>query len=99
MVCRWLMKSGATNTADDEESTTKTKLKGGFTLEYDAARKIAQGLCAHLEELPHLVEIKGDQARLLPDAERTKHLLGKDEAQAPTRSRGKKKPIQADLPA
>jgi putative DNA methylase len=82
---------------DDEESAGKTKLKGGFTLEYDAARKIAQGLGAHLEELSHLVDIKGDQARLLPVAERTKHLFGKEEAQAPTRGRGKKKPVQGDL--
>ncbi len=44
------------------EATGETKLKGGFTLEYDAARKIAQGLGAILEELPHLVDIEGDQA-------------------------------------
>jgi adenine-specific DNA methylase len=83
--------------ADDEEPVAKGKLKGGFALEYDAARKIAQGLGAHLEELPHLVEIKGDQARLLPVSERTKHLFGKDEAQNPTRGRGHKKPVQGDL--
>jgi CRISPR-associated endonuclease Cas3-HD len=69
----------------------------GAVLEYDAARKIAQGLGAHLEELAHLVEIKGDQARLLPVAERTKHLFGKEEAQAPARGRGKKNPVQGDL--
>ncbi len=83
--------------ADDEDSGGKTKPKGGFTLEYDAARKIAQGLGAHLKELSHLVEIKGDRARLFSVAERTKHLFGKEEAQAPTRGRGKKKPAQADL--
>jgi len=82
---------------EDEEPVAKGKLKGGFTLEYDAARKIAQGLGAHLEELPHLVEIKGDQARLLPVSERTKHLFGKGEAQTPTRGRGHKKPVQGDL--
>jgi putative DNA methylase len=82
---------------EDEDSGGKTNPKSGFTLEYDAARKIAQGLGAHLEELSDLVEIKGDQARLLPVAERTKHLFGKEEAQAPTRGRGKKKPVQGDL--
>jgi adenine-specific DNA methylase len=82
---------------DDEEPVAKGKLKGGFTLEYDAARKIAQGLGAHLEELPHLVEIKGDQARLLPVSERTKHLFGKDEAQTPTRRDGNRQPVQGDL--
>lgn len=34
-------------------------------LEYDAARKIAQGLGTHLENLGHLVNIKGDTATLL----------------------------------
>lgn len=65
---------------------------GGFTLEFDAARKIAQGLGAHLESLGNLVEIKGDQARLLPVAERTKHLFGKDVGRdAPASRRGKPK--------
>jgi putative DNA methylase len=104
----WILNAGANaeagsadeadrDAADDEDSGGKTKPKGGFTLEYDAARKIAQGLGAHLEELSHLVEIKGDQARLLPVSERTKHLFGKEEAQAPTRARGKKNPVQGDL--
>ncbi len=88
---------GDSDAADDEESSGKAKLKGGFTLEYDAARKIAQGLGAHLEDLSHLVEIKGDQASLLPVAERTKHLFGKEEAQAPARGRGKKRPVQGDF--
>jgi putative DNA methylase len=104
----WTLNAGASTDAasqddgdgdsgDDEESSGKARLKGGFVLEYDAARKIAQGLGAHLEDLSHLVEIKGDQARLLPVAERTKHLFGKDEAQTPTRGPGKKKPVQGDL--
>jgi adenine-specific DNA methylase len=81
---------------DDEESSGKSAKPGGFTLEYDAARKIAQGLGAHLEELTQLVEVKGDKARLLPVAERTKHLFGKDEAEAPRRG-GRKKDKQAKL--
>lgn len=75
---------------DEDESAAKTAAKGGFVLEYDAARKIAQGLGAHLEELTGVVEVKGDKARLLPVAERTKHLFGKNEASAPTESRKKK---------
>jgi adenine-specific DNA methylase len=66
----------------EEEGSQKAKFTG-FTLEYDAARKIAQGLGAHLEDLTSLVEIKGDIARLLPVAERTRSLFGKDDAQAP----------------
>ncbi|GAB4443764.1 MAG: hypothetical protein Kow0031_26070 [Anaerolineae bacterium] len=50
----------------------------GYALEYDAARKIAQGLGAHLENLGHLVQISGSDARLLPVAERANHLFGKE---------------------
>lgn len=65
---------------DDEDDGPKKKAKptGGFVLEYDAARKISQGLGCKLESLPHLVEVKGDKARLLPVGERTRHLFGKD---------------------
>ena len=65
-------------------------------MEYDAARKIAQGLGAHMEDMQHLVEINGDQARLLAVVERTKHLFGKDESQSPA-GRSRKKVQQADL--
>jgi adenine-specific DNA methylase len=80
--------------SDDESANGATKAKTtGFVLEYDAARKIAQGLGAHLEELTSLVEVKGDKARLLPVAERTKALFGKDES-GPATKKGKKKAKQ-----
>ncbi len=73
----------------DEEGSTKSKTTGGFTLEFDAARKIAQGLGIHLERSESIVEVKGDKARLLPVSERTRYLFGKsDETTAP--ARGKK---------
>jgi adenine-specific DNA methylase len=81
--------------ADDAESSGKSTKPAGFTLEYDTARKIAQGLGAHLEELATVIEVKGDKARLLPVAERTKYLFGKDEASSPRRA--KKKEKQAKL--
>jgi putative DNA methylase len=65
---------------DDENSTSsgsKSKMSGGFFLEYDAARKIAQGLGVYLEQSESLVEVKGDKARLLPVSERTQYLFGK----------------------
>lgn len=62
----------------------------GYSLEYDAARKIAQGLGADLEKLDSVVHIKGDIARLLPVGERTKYLFGKDDG----RVRGRKKQVQ-----
>jgi hypothetical protein len=47
---------------DDEEDVESKGKLSGFTLEYDAARKIAQGLGAHLEQLTTLVEISGGQS-------------------------------------
>ena len=67
----------------------------GYTLEYDAARKIAQGLGANLEQLADVVEVKGNKARLLAVAERTRILFGKDEGQVPRNAR--KKARQANL--
>ncbi len=78
------------DTADDDEESAKSKATGGYTLEFDAARKIAQGLGIHLEHSASIVEVKGDKARLLPVSERTRFLFGtNDEATVP--ARGKKK--------
>ena len=82
---------------EEEESAANVKAGPGFTLEFDAARKIAQGLGAHLEDLGRVVEIKGDQARLLSVAERTRHLFGKDQAQRAPARRAKKKMKQLTL--
>jgi hypothetical protein len=88
--------SDAEEDSEDESEPKKPK-PGGFTLEYDAARKIAQGLGAHLETMGHLVEVDGDQARLLPVSERTRHLFGKDEEE-PDRQIGRKKKLaQLDM--
>jgi adenine-specific DNA methylase len=77
--------------ADEEESSEATKAAPqGYVLEYDAARKIAQGLGAHLESLPSLVEIKGDTARLLSVAERTRRLFGKESGETSMTTRRKK---------
>lgn len=65
---------------DDEESSAKKALSGGYNLEYDAARKIAQGLGAHLETLGSIVEVKGSTARLRSVGERTKFLFGGEDA-------------------
>ena len=88
---------GSGDSGDESDSPAKPKMTG-FTLEYDAARKIAQGLGAHLAVLQHLVEVSGETARLLPVAERMKHLFGKDDEQAAiTRATKKKKSPQLDL--
>lgn len=66
-----------------DESSAKPRLRTTFSLEFDAARKIAQGLGAHLEDVRRVVEIKGDRARLLSVAERTRHLFGQDDIRPP----------------
>lgn len=81
---------------EDDESGGKSK-SSGYVLEYDAARKIAQGLGAHLEQLSGVIEVKGDKARLLSVAERTKRLFGKDEADASLQGKRKKKDKQLPL--
>jgi adenine-specific DNA methylase len=97
----WTLKTGDGNGDDPEENESvedegtagKAKPLTGFSLEYDAARKIAQGLGAHLEALHHLVEVHGDTATLIPVAARTRYLFGKDTMEAP-KSRAKKKDAQ-----
>ncbi|MGI9951093.1 DUF1156 domain-containing protein [Moorellaceae bacterium AZ2] len=82
----------AEESADDEEEAARPAKMRGFVLEYDAARKIAQGLGVHLENLTTLVEIKGETARLLPVTERSRYLFGKSAGQAAGRK--KKQTVQ-----
>ncbi|AET64037.1 DUF1156 domain-containing protein [Methanothrix harundinacea] len=79
-------------------------VRGEYSLEYDAARKIAQGIGAHMETLPDLVEIKGGSARLLSVAERSDRLFGKGTGKgaspaerAGPRRTGKKRQAQASF--
>lgn len=66
------------------ESETQTELSEatapsrttGLTLEFDMARKLAQGLGARLEDLASVLEVTGDTARLLSVEERALHVLG-----------------------
>ena len=74
-----------TDNEDEEETSSKSSKTTGYILEFDAARKIAQGLGAHLENLTQLVEVKGSKASLLPVSERTQYLFGKEEAKTPTK--------------
>jgi hypothetical protein len=60
--------------SEKDEAPAAGSAKAGFLLEFDAARKIAQGLGAHLETLGTVVEVKGQVARLLPITER-QHFL------------------------
>lgn len=85
------------SSGDEDEGSSKHGVTTGFTLEFDAARKIAQGLGIHLERSESIVEVKGDKARLLPVAERTRHLFGKDAGAGPTSGKKTKKTKQQSL--
>lgn len=74
----WTLKTAENGNGKDEDKEAVSS--GGYVLEYDAARKIAQGLGAHLDALATLVAVKGDEARLLPVDERTPFLFGKEDA-------------------
>ena len=86
----WTLHTAASDEETSEESNGKGKLPRGFSLEYDAARKIAQGLGVHLDDLHHMVEVKGDTATLLSAAARTKYLFGPTSPSGP-KKRPKKK--------
>ena len=95
----WTLSAGQSGKADaeeesqdEEEDESATKVAKGYVLEFDAARKIAQGLGARLESLTSIVEVKGESARLLPVSERTRKLFGKDDAESPAATRKKKAP-------
>jgi adenine-specific DNA methylase len=103
----WTLSAGADNGGNDsnsnesegetdEDKSPKSTLKG-FVLEYDAARKIAQGLGARMENLTTLVEVKGDKARLLPVSERTSYLFGQGVSTVAGKGRTKKKEEQTTL--
>lgn len=110
LTAMWLWTLGASRSAsaeeseeaedkDSDEESSKAAKVSGFTLEFDAARKIAQGLGVHLEKSPSVVEVKGDTAKLLSVAERVKYLFGKDAETTVTGKtpRKKKQPVQQSL--
>ena len=81
---------------DEEESSGKAK-KVGFSLEFDTARKIAQGMGINLEELRGTVEIKGELARLLAVKERSNVLFGNTNETTAAKNVTRKKNLQQNL--
>jgi adenine-specific DNA methylase len=81
------------DTDGDGEGRSESSRGGtkGYAVDFDAARKIAQGLGVHLEMLSSIVEIAGDTARLVSVQERTAHLFGGVEGATRTASRGARK--------
>lgn len=110
LTAMWLWTLGASSSASAEESeeaedeeadeeSGKAAKVSGFTLEFDAARKIAQGLGIHLDKASSVVEVKGDTAKLLSVAERVKYLFGKEAESTISGKtpRKKKGPVQQSL--
>jgi len=67
--------AGEAQDAEDEDPQDHPFAGGGYAIEFDAARKIAQGLGANLDALKSVVEVKGKRARLLLVSEREPHLF------------------------
>ena len=61
----------------EDEDPDRPIAGGGYAIEFDAARKIAQGLGANLDALKSVVEVKGKTARLLPVSEREPFLFAR----------------------
>ena len=61
--------------SSDADNKTATKNKSGYFLEFDAARKIAQGLGIHLEDCGSIVEMSGSIAKLIPIQKRSQILF------------------------
>jgi adenine-specific DNA methylase len=85
----WTLKTSAQNGTQEQENGKAVRLSG-YELEYDAARKIAQGLGIYLEKLGHLVQIKGNTATLLSAGSRAQYLFGKEAD--PPKNKKKKQP-------
>jgi len=89
----WTLSTGNENGNGNSEEIKKST---GFGLEYDTARKIAQGLGAHLDQMPSVVEVKGSIARLLPVRERTEYLFAKTAHAKPQQVKAKGKQLTLD---
>ena len=82
----WTFRTG-TNRMNEKAVKEKAS---GYNLEYDAARKIAQGIGAHLEELARpngIIKMKGKVATLLLVGDRRKALWGKETEMMPRKKK------------
>jgi hypothetical protein len=75
---------------EDAARATQSAPNASFSLEFDAARKIAQGLGADLSQLGYVVEVRGDTARLLSVSERRQFLFGNSRSAQSTPPKSKR---------
>lgn len=92
LTAMWLWTARTTTSSESSETNESSSNGRGYSMEYDAARKIAQGLGVHLETLPHLVETAGDTATLLSAGARAKHLFGAERPETAPPPRRRKAP-------
>ena len=91
LTAMWLWTIGGMNTepSNGRDTEESAKCTDGFKLEYDAARKIAQGLGVNLEQCDSLIEIHQDEAILIAVSARTRHLFGSQSTTASRRRRAR----------
>lgn len=95
-----LLTSGSKNEVQSDEvqsgendPTEKNKKIAGFSLDYDTSRKICQSLGIHLDRVDDLIEIKGDEARLISVIERVDKLFNRRKEEVNVR-KGRKNTFQ-----
>lgn len=93
--------SGSAQLVDAEEDRSDGEPESAgaahsYSMEFDAARKIAQGLGIHLEKATTVVQVVGGEARLLSVAERARYLFGRD-AEPEKTNKGRGRGAQLDL--
>ena len=69
---------------EDADAPAPPSKSAGYVLEFDAARKIAQGLGANLDVLKGIVEVKGQTVRRRSVAEREAFLFARQKPVMPT---------------
>jgi putative DNA methylase len=81
----WTLRAGQNGKSVDSEDELDSKEEAkrrplaGWTLDFDTARKLAQALGVHLDDLDHpggILEVESGEVRLLPLADRREVLLG-----------------------
>jgi adenine-specific DNA methylase len=90
--------TGADAADEDEEGPAQSPKGAGYALEFDAARKIAQGLGANLDTLKSVVEVKGQTARLRSVSEREAFLFARSSSAMPARRPGRSAEPAAPAP-
>jgi hypothetical protein len=83
---------------DEDDTRSKPTTASGFSLEFDAARMLAQGLGVHLERSESIVEVKGTPPGCWPSRADEAPVWQETEAGSVGGKKAKKKPAPSLLP-